>query len=207
MDENQKHAMELIETAEVTRRESQKDSIITFMNMASSNLSGVFSNPKVIAKLAYFAILTIGAFQISKLGFSYIAANVLSKIGKPNLIRETSKISSSNFLLYPDYYTRKFIQQRIKRTERDLLDGVILEKKLEDQLREISYAILNRKKHFAPCKNLMFYGPPGTGKTLFAKKLAMKSGLEYVVMVGSDIAPLGPLAVKEINNLFDWSET
>jgi ATPase family AAA domain-containing protein 3A/B len=52
----------------------------------------------------------------------------------------------------------------------------------------------------------MFYGPPGTGKTLFAKKLAMKSGLEYAVMVGSDIAPLGPLAVRELNNLFDWAE-
>lgn len=81
-----------------------------------------------------------------------------------------------------------------------------MEKNLEDQLREISYAVLNRKKHFAPSKNLMFYGPPGTGKTLFAKKLAMKSGLEYAVMVGSDIAPLGPLAVRELNKLFDWAD-
>lgn len=94
----------------------------------------------------------------------------------------------------------------MKRTESDLLQGVILEKNLEDQLREISYAVLNRKKHFAPSKNLMFYGPPGTGKTLFAKKLALKSGLEYAIMVGSDIAPLGPLAVKELNKLFDWAE-
>jgi len=38
------------------------------------------------------------------------------------------------------------------------------------------------------------------------KKLAMKSGLEYAIMVGSDIAPLGPLAVKELNKLFDWAE-
>ena len=95
---------------------------------------------------------------------------------------------------------------RGKRTEKDLLEGVILEKNLEDQLREISYAVLNRKKHFAPAKNLMFYGPPGTGKTLFAKKLAMKSGLEYAIMVGSDIAPLGPIAVRELNKLFDWAE-
>lgn len=98
------------------------------------------------------------------------------------------------------------MQQRMRRTEKDLLEGVILEKNLEDQLREISYAVLNRKKHFAPSKNLMFFGPPGTGKTLFAKKLAMKSGLEYAVMVGSDIAPLGPLAVRELNKLFDWAE-
>lgn len=95
----------------------------------------------------------------------------------------------------------------IRRTEKDLLDGVILEKNLENQLRDISYAILNRRKHFAPCKNMMFYGPPGTGKTLFAKKLAMQSGLEYAVMVGSDIAPLGNVAVQELNNLFDWAET
>jgi ATPase family AAA domain-containing protein 3A/B len=53
---------------------------------------------------------------------------------------------------------------------------------------------------------MLFYGPPGTGKTLFAKKLAMESGLEYSVMVGSDIAPLGPMAVSELNKLFDWAE-
>jgi ATPase family AAA domain-containing protein 3A/B len=94
----------------------------------------------------------------------------------------------------------------MKKTEKDLLQGVILEKALEDQLKEISYAVLNRKKHFAPAKNMMFYGPPGTGKTLFAKKLALQSGLEYAVMVGSDIAPLGPLAVREMNKLFDWAE-
>jgi len=53
---------------------------------------------------------------------------------------------------------------------------------------------------------MMFFGPPGTGKTLFAKKLALQSGLEYAVMVGSDIAPMGPLAVRELNKLFDWAE-
>ena len=106
----------------------------------------------------------------------------------------------------PFAWAKKKTLALTKRSEADLLSGVILEQKLEDQLREISYAVLNRKKHFAPCKNMMFYGPPGTGKTLFAKKLAMQSGLEYSVMVGSDIAPLGPGAVTELNNLFDWAE-
>jgi ATPase family AAA domain-containing protein 3A/B len=69
---------------------------------------------------------------------------------------------------------------------------------LEAQLREISYAIVNRREHYAPTKNMLFYGPPGTGKTLFAKKLAMQSGLEYAVMVGSNIAPLGNAAVTEL---------
>lgn len=132
---------------------------------------------------------------------------MLGRFGKPSLVRETSKIHTSNYALIPWMYTKKFVTKNLmKHSEENLLKGVILDKKLEDQVREISYAILNRKKHYAPTKNMLFYGPPGTGKTLFAKKLAMQSGLEYAVMVGSDIAPLGPMAVQELNKLFDWAE-
>ena len=88
----------------------------------------------------------------------------------------------------------------------NLFKGIILDPKLNIQLREITYAILNRQKHYAPAKNMLFYGPPGTGKTLFAKRLAMQSGKEFAVMVGSDISPLGEEAVEELNLLFDWAE-
>jgi ATPase family AAA domain-containing protein 3A/B len=159
-------------------------------------------NPKFIVKAAYIFFLAFGAFHLTRFGVALFSSVLLASFGKPSLVRETSKIYTRNYFGVPFMYAKKFVTQSIKRTEKDLLDGVILEKNLEDQLREISYAVLNRKKHYAPSKNLMFYGPPGTGKTLFAKKLAMKSGL----MVGSDIAPLGPLAVKELNKLFDWAE-
>ena len=136
------------------------------------------------------------------------AQRLMARFGKPSLVRETSKIHTNNYLYLPFIYSGKFIRKNIMRhSEANLLKGVILDKKLEDQLREISYAVLNRRKHYAPAKNMMFYGPPGTGKTLFAKKLAMESGLEYAVMVGSDIAPLGSNAVTELNKLFDWAET
>jgi ATPase family AAA domain-containing protein 3A/B len=49
-------------------------------------------------------------------------------------------------------------------------------------------------------------GPPGTGKTLLAKRLALTSGLDYAIMSGGDVAPLGAAAVKELHNLFDWSK-
>jgi ATPase family AAA domain-containing protein 3A/B len=50
----------------------------------------------------------------------------------------------------------------------------------------------------------LFYGPPGTGKTLTAKKFAEYSGLEYAIMCGGDVAPLGENAVTELHNLFKW---
>jgi len=33
----------------------------------------------------------------------------------------------------------------------------------------------------------------------------MKSGLDYAVMTGSDVAPLGAGAVHELHKLFDWA--
>jgi len=131
---------------------------------------------------------------------------MMARFGKPKLVRETSKLHSNNYLTLPFMWMQKRISMSMKRSEKDLLSGVILEKRLQEQIREISYAVLNRKTHYAPCKNIMFFGPPGTGKTLVAKKLATQSGLEYAVMVGSDIAPLGKDAVTELNNLFDWAE-
>jgi len=153
------------------------------------------------------SFLVFGSFHLTKLSIAMFASFVMGRFGKPQLVRETSKIFTNNFALIPLLYAKKFAQRAlVQRSEASLLKGVILDKKLENQLREISYAVLNRRKHYAPAKNMLFYGPPGTGKTLFAKKLAMESGLEYAVMVGSDIAPLGPMAVQELNNLFDWAE-
>lgn len=43
------------------------------------------------------------------------------------------------------------------------------------------------------------YGPPGTGKTLFAKKLAKHSGLDYAIMTGGDVAPMGRDGVTAIH--------
>ena len=152
-------------------------------------------------------MIAYGAFTMTKVSFTFAAKEIFSRFGKPSLVRETSKPFTHNYFMLPWLYMRKFYANNIRRySETNLLKGVILDKKLEDQLREISYAVLNRRKHYAPSKNMLFHGPPGTGKTLFAKKLAMESGLEYAVMAGSDIAPLGNKAVSEINTLFDWAE-
>ena len=39
-----------------------------------------------------------------------------------------------------------------------------------------------------------------------AKQLARYSGLDYAIMSGGDVAPLGEGAVEEIHKLFRWAE-
>jgi ATPase family AAA domain-containing protein 3A/B len=42
---------------------------------------------------------------------------------------------------------------------------------------------------------------------MVARQLAHYSGLDYAVMSGGDVAPLGKDAVSSIHALFDWSKT
>jgi ATPase family AAA domain-containing protein 3A/B len=53
---------------------------------------------------------------------------------------------------------------------------------------------------------MLFYGPPGTGKTMLAKRLARSSGMEFAIMSGGDVGPLGRDAVTELHKLFDFAE-
>lgn len=97
--------------------------------------------------------------------------------------------------------------KQIRSTAEDSLQGVVLEPKLEERLREIALATKNTKINHGLFRNVMFHGPPGTGKTLFAKKLAMHSGMDYAIMTGGDVAPMGREGVSAIHKMFDWATT
>lgn len=71
----------------------------------------------------------------------------------------------------------------------------------------MAIATKNTKLNGGLYRNLLFYGPPGTGKTMFAKKLAMHGGMDYAVMTGGDVAPMGRDGVTAMHNVFDWAHT
>ncbi|KAL1195951.1 ATP-dependent zinc metalloprotease FTSH 4 [Cardamine amara subsp. amara] len=86
------------------------------------------------------------------------------------------------------------------------LDNVILHPSLKKRIERLARATANTKSHQAPFRNMMFYGPPGTGKTMVAREIARKSGLDYAMMTGGDVAPLGAQAVTKIHQIFDWAK-
>ena len=54
-------------------------------------------------------------------------------------------------------------------------------------------------------RHFLFYGPPGTGKTMTARQLARRAGLDYAIMSGGDVVPLGDQAVTELHKVMDWA--
>jgi ATPase family AAA domain-containing protein 3A/B len=128
-----------------------------------------------------------------------------ARLGKPSLVRETSRFSFGGLARQPVQTTKRLFG--VGTQETDALKGIVLEPALDSQLTKIAVSTANTKKNKAPFRHLLLHGAPGTGKTMFARGLAHHSGLDFAILTGGDIAPLGRDAVTELHKLFDWAKT
>merc|ERR1719326_613399 len=88
-----------------------------------------------------------------------------------------------------------------------LLDSIVLDTELSERLQWTTNSLMNAKMNGTPYRHLLLHGSPGTGKTLFARTLSKQSGLDYAIMSGGDVGPLGKDAVHELNKLFSWANS
>ncbi|KAG8383982.1 hypothetical protein BUALT_Bualt04G0070400 [Buddleja alternifolia] len=133
-------------------------------------------------------------------------------LGQPSLIRESSMakfpwsgVGSRAVSKVLNYSTAPAGAAAPAQTKSALGD-IVLHPSLQKRIEHLARATSNTKIHQAPFRNMLFYGPPGTGKTMVAREIARKSGLDYAMMTGGDVAPLGPQAVTKIHEIFDWAK-
>ena len=182
----------------VTRVEAETAKAVSVLNAAFERLSeggrALLSDPRQLAlgvgATTALALGVYGAREGSRVGFRHLER----LLGQPSLVRETSRRRA---LALPAQAPAQAVGTAFQ--------DVILAPQLTERVRVLAAATANTRAHGAPFRNMMFYGPPGTGKTLAAKRFARYSGLDYAIMSGGDVAPLGARAVTAIHELFDWS--
>lgn len=127
-----------------------------------------------------------------------VAGNIIERrLMRPPLVRETSAWTFGR--------DRLRLASLMPFGQKEVMEKIVLEEELSEHLNWTTNSLVNAKKNGTPFRHLLLHGPPGTGKTLFARTLARQSGLDYAIMSGGDVGPLGKDAVHELNKLFQWA--
>ena len=201
--ENQDLYLEQIRLRAKESRNTVMESIKTAGSILGQGAQAFLTDwDKITAAAAGLSLLAVGIYT-AKRGTGVAASYVSARLGKPSLVRATSRFSAFDAFKHPIQSAKKFAVKK----EGDALGGVVLDPKLEERLRDVAIATKNTKLNGGMYRNLLFHGPPGTGKTMFAKKLAMHSGMDYAILTGGDIAPMARDGVTAMHKVFDWAST
>lgn len=188
------HRRELLAKGELETKKALQVVEATFSQLGSAVNALLNDRKKLLLSIGGITALAVGVYGARE-GWRLTGSLIERHFGQPPLIRETSR-----------QLPWKRILSAGKKHQQDM-QNVILREKLHERVRHLGFSIANTKSRSAPFQNLLFYGPPGTGKTLVARQLAHSSGLDYAILSGGDVAPLGSRAVTELHKVFDWSRT
>ena len=81
---------------------------------------------------------------------------VEARLGKPSLVRETSRFSYGQLFRQPVKSTKRLLG--IGTQEKDALKGIVLKPDLDSQLTKIAVSTANTKKNRAPFRHLLLHG-------------------------------------------------
>ncbi|XP_065851619.1 uncharacterized protein [Euphorbia lathyris] len=199
----------------VERINGEKEKWLAAINTAFSHIEGGFrtiltDRNKLIMGVGGVTALAAGVYTTRE-GARVTWGYINRILGQPSLIRESSiaRFPLSGAVSNIRNKVSKYSTATGEAKPFDAKNGfknIILHPSLQKRIEHLARATANTKTHEAPFRNMMFYGPPGTGKTMVAREIARKSGLDYAMMTGGDVAPLGTQAVTKIHQIFDWAK-
>ncbi|XP_024184095.1 ATPase family AAA domain-containing protein 3C [Rosa chinensis] len=197
----------------IERMNGEKEKWLAAINTAFSHIEGGFrtlltDRNKLVMTVGGATALAAGVYTTRE-GSRVLWGYVNRILGQPSLIRESSIARFPGSDIISQAKNKVLNNSTAAAASGPLKNGlgnIVLHPSLQRRIEQLARATANTKAHQAPFRNMMFYGPPGTGKTMVAREIARKSGLDYAMMTGGDVAPLGAQAVTKIHQIFDWAK-
>ena len=206
------HLEKLAEEGKLARQRVLDSINLAFKRLAEGAES-LISNPQKLLRLVLSIVgLAAGIYLVRD--FSRVLTEEVAKqLGKPSLIRDTSRqvgLLKTITKIFYDLFMR--VMHIIKTKSFDIpenmevFDDVILNESLRSRINELARSTRFAKRNIAPYRHVLFYGPAGTGKSMVAKRLALFSGMDWAIMTGGDVGPLGAEAVTDLHKIFNWAK-
>lgn len=167
----------------------------------------MIGSPEAIVRTAGLAFGLFGAFYVAKYASKTGSDLTTRYFSKPVLVRDTSKKTLVQKLNLIEQVKAAMAARNQAGLEQHLSSKLVVNPRLYEDIIDIAIGAQQSVMHGGGLQNVLLYGPPGTGKTLFARELAKNANMDYAIISGGDMAPLGGTAVTEIHKLFSWAET
>ena len=156
--ENQDLTLEQIRLRAKEHRTTVMEGISTAGSVIGAGLQAFLSDwDKVVAGAAGASLLAVGYFT-AKRATGVTANYVQARLGKPSLVRDTSRTPVFEAVKHPVQTIKKKMEK-----PQEALSGIVLAPSLESRLRDVALATKNTKLNKGMYRNLLFHGPPGTG--------------------------------------------
>mmetsp|Transcript_20217 Transcript_20217/g.34431 ORF Transcript_20217/g.34431 Transcript_20217/m.34431 type:complete len:791 (-) Transcript_20217:64-2436(-) len=179
--------------------------IQTVSKQISSITAEVLSRPTQVAMIVGIVLGLISVYYLFKEISKLLRQYIQTRLGRPSLIRETSYEWSVLPHFISNWFSpREDLHRSRKQLEREFAN-IILSDSDKERVLSLALATRNTRQSGAPYRHVLLHGSPGTGKTLIARRLALSSGMDYAVMSGGDVGPLGEDAVNQLHGLFQWA--
>ena len=195
---------------EAQRKQALESINATFQHLGKAAMTLLTDRQKLVSFAAGTTALALGVFGARE--SARVTGRVVERmLGTPPLVRETSRRRMLGLLpgtgLRDAGASGGAAAAASADAKSSVLRNVVLAPTMESRLNTLANFTASARRHGVPYRHMLFYGPPGTGKTLAARQMARYSGLEYAVLSGGDVAPLGNDAVTQLHSVFDWSES
>ena len=138
-----------------------------FAHVATS-LSLAAKNPKQVFTLIGYACLLAAAVFSAKEASRLIRSIIEATIGKPQLIRETSRKNIVWYLLASTIRCVSRLTPWSRNAGSDTVEesfyDLILPRELKARVLDLAHSARNARRNNAPFRHVLLYGPPGTGE-------------------------------------------
>ena len=187
-------------TGEETRKQAVEmiGTIVSYIRDGLRHVATTSDGKWQCVLMAVAAAVLVFAISSARELISLVFASIRRFLTTPSLIREYGRRRR--------WYHAPGCGHQSKSNE-DSFHDVVLTDRTKDRIVALTKAAQNARRHDAPYRHVILHGPPGTGKTLLAKKLAQCTGMDYAIMSGADVGPLGADGVTQIHNIFRWAKT